>query len=58
MPLLSRIERYLRTTGTAASRFGKDVAGDPRLVSDMRRGRRPHSPLRHRIEAQIAGATK
>ncbi|HTG37488.1 hypothetical protein [Sphingomonas sp.] len=50
MELLNRIEGYLGRTGTAVTGFGRKVAGDPRLVLDMRRGRRPGAPLQARIE--------
>jgi hypothetical protein len=58
MSLLPRIEQYLRKTGKTASRFGKDVAGDPRLVFDMRRGRAPLRNLSNRIEALLIGAAQ
>jgi hypothetical protein len=58
MSILARVERHLRVTGTTPSRFGKDVAGDPRLVFDMRRGRIPNRPMHHRIEARLAGAVQ
>ncbi len=34
-----RVERFLRSSGMAPTRFGRLVARDPRLVFDMRRGR-------------------
>lgn len=49
MHLLRRIEIYLRRSGTAATRFGRDAVNDPRFVFDLRRGRCP----RPRIEARV-----
>ena len=49
MKLLRRIEHYLERSGTAATRFGRDAARDPRFVFDLRRGREP----RPRVEARI-----
>ena len=39
MCLLTIVERHLRQVEVAPSRFGRDVAGDPRFVFDLRRGR-------------------
>jgi hypothetical protein len=39
--LLRRIERYLRRSGTPATRFGREAVRDPRIVKDMRNGREP-----------------
>jgi hypothetical protein len=52
-PIIPRIERYLRETGIAATLFGRLVAGDPRLVSDLRHGRTPGARLSARIECQM-----
>ncbi len=35
----ARVERFLKRSGMAPTRFGRLVARDPRLVFDMRRGR-------------------
>ena len=48
--LLLRIERYLRATRVAPTRFGRDAVGDPWLVSDLRGGR----TLRAKTAARIA----
>lgn len=53
MSLLKRVEEELRRTGVAASRFGREVAGDPRLVHDMRRGRQLGGKLRSRVESYM-----
>lgn len=49
MEVRRRIELYLRRSRTAATRFGRDVAGDPRLVFDIRRGRQLGWPLAMKI---------
>lgn len=54
MTLLREIERHLRRHGTSPSRFGREAARDPRLIPDMRQGRRPGPRLRARIEAYMA----
>lgn len=50
-PILLEIERYLRQHRMSASRFGRDAASDPRLVSDLRKGRDPSSRTVARIRA-------
>ena len=37
--LLTRIGAYCDATGTSVTRFGWDVAKDPKLVSDIKNGR-------------------
>ena len=39
--LLHRVEKYLRATRIAPTRFGRDVLGDSRFVFDLRSGREP-----------------
>lgn len=39
MSLLRRIELYLKQSGTAPARFGRDAVGDPNLMRDLRNGR-------------------
>ena len=51
MHLLRRIEIYLRRSGIAPARFGREAARDPRLVFDLRRGREPRATLKRRLEA-------
>ena len=48
--LLAKIEQFLRNTGMPWTKFGRLVANDPRLVSDMRIGRLPRPDLTSRIE--------
>jgi len=41
MSILRKIESFLRDTGMAPTRFGRDAVRDPRLVFDIRNGREP-----------------
>ena len=50
MPILRKIENFLRNTGMAPTRFGRDAVRDPRLVFDMRNGREPTPRMIRRIE--------
>jgi hypothetical protein len=47
--LRRRVEHFLKRTRISATRLGLDVAGDPRLVFSIRKGRTP----RPRMEAKI-----
>ncbi|WP_425517310.1 hypothetical protein [Sphingomonas colocasiae] len=47
--MLRRIERHLRRFNVAPTRFGRDAAGDPRLVIDLRNGREPGPRMVARI---------
>ncbi|MGE5721573.1 MAG: hypothetical protein ACM3YM_03855 [Sphingomonadales bacterium] len=49
MHLLRRIERHLRASGTAPSRFGRDAVGDPGFVTDLRSGRQPRAATVSRV---------
>jgi hypothetical protein len=51
MHLLSRVERYLRHSGTPPTRFGRDAVSDPRFVFDLRRGREPRERTLRRVAA-------
>jgi hypothetical protein len=53
MTLEHRINRYLRKTGMAPTTFGRRVARDPCLVSDLKRGRCPGEKMCTRIEAVL-----
>lgn len=53
MNLLLAVERHLRRSDLAPSRFGRDVAGDPRFVFDLRRGREPRAATAKRVLAFI-----
>lgn len=54
MNLLPAVERHLRLHQLAPSRFGRIVAGDPRFVFDLRKGREPRAATRDRVLAHIA----
>lgn len=58
MNLLLTVERHLRRTEVPPSRFGRQVAGDPRFVFDLRRGREPRPATCARVLAYIAEAQK
>ena len=51
MELLEQIEAYLAQTHTSPSTFGRLAVGDPRLVADLKSGRRP----RRRTEERLRG---
>lgn len=51
MTVLPRIERFLNRSAMPPTVFGRQVANDPRLVLDMRRGREPGDRMVERIEA-------
>jgi hypothetical protein len=53
MSLLLVVERHLRRSALAPSRFGREVAGDPRFVFDLRKGREPRAATRQRVLAFI-----
>ncbi len=54
MHLLSSIEKYLRRSGTTASRFGREVLGDPGFVEALRRGREPREATVRRVTAYLS----
>ena len=56
MYLLKEVEKYLRQNGTAPTRFGREVLGDPRFVFDLRNGRDPRPRTVDRVLAFL-GAT-
>jgi hypothetical protein len=58
LELLGRIELYLRRSGTAPTRFGRDATRDPRFVFDLRRGRRPRARVEARITAFLDEAER
>ncbi len=53
MTMLSKIEAYLRRTGTRPTRFGRDAVKDPRFVLDLRRGREPGARTCARVQAYL-----
>ena len=56
LTLYRRIARYLRASGTSATRFGLDSAGDPKLVFELRRGRIVRRPLKTKLLAHLKRA--
>ncbi len=54
MTMLIRIDRYLRATGMSPTRFGKLTVNDPRLVTDLKRGRQPGRAIVSRVEKFMA----
>ena len=53
MIILTRIERHLHRTRMSPSSFGRAAIGDPRLVADLRRGRRIGPAIAGKIEAYL-----
>lgn len=51
--LLAAIEAHLAATGKTETAFGVEVANDPSLVSDLRKGRSPRLRLANQIMAAI-----
>lgn len=58
LELLAAIARYLEHTGESQTSFGRRVAGDPSLMTDLRNGRSVGLRLRHRIEAALITTEK
>jgi hypothetical protein len=54
MNLGRRIESYLKATNTPPTRFGRAVAGDPRLVFDLRNGREPGPKMCDRVNRYLS----
>lgn len=53
--LLRAIETGLARAGMTPSRFGREVANDPRLVFDLRRGRQLRTDTESRVRGFLAG---
>jgi hypothetical protein len=51
--LLYDIERFLRQSQIAPTRFGREATGDPRFVFDLRRGREPRPCTEARVRAYL-----
>jgi hypothetical protein len=49
--LLREVEKFLRSTDVAPTRFGRDVMGDPRFVFDLRNGREPRERTVERVRS-------
>lgn len=52
--LIRRIERFLRQTDMAVTKFGRLAAQDARYVLDLRNGRTPRIRTERRVEQFIA----
>ncbi|MEK9211966.1 hypothetical protein [Sphingomonas sp. 2378] len=57
MELLGVIERYLKDSQMPETKFGRLAVNDPRLVSDLRKGREPGPSMIERVTRFIAGKT-
>ena len=51
MHLLREVEKFLRQSDVAPTRFGREAVGDPRFVFDLRRGRDPRPATVARVLA-------
>ena len=51
MHLLREIEKFIRRSDIAPTRFGREAVGDPRFVFDLRRGRDPRPRTVARVRA-------
>jgi hypothetical protein len=47
------VEKFLRRSDIAPTRFGRDAMGDPRFVFDLRNGRDPRPETVERIRAYL-----
>lgn len=54
MTMLRTVEKFLRETGMAPTRFGRNAVRDPRIVLDMRNGREPTERMCRRLSHYIA----
>lgn len=58
MELLEQVESYLARTKVPPSTFGRLAVGDPRLVGDLRSGRRLRPSTQERLEQYLAQGIK
>lgn len=58
MHLLREVEKYLRQSEVAPTRFGRDAVGDPRFVFDLRNGRDPRPTTIARVRAYLEGTAQ
>jgi hypothetical protein len=49
--LLRQVEKFLRQSDIAPTRFGREAVGDPRFVFDLRNGRDPRPQTVERVRA-------
>jgi len=54
--LLRNVEKFLKTSNIAPTRFGRDVVGDPRFVFDLRNGREPRAKTVARVMTYLEAA--
>ena len=50
MPLLRKIEIFLKETNLPWTKFGRLSVRDPRFVEDLRNGRQPGKTVSDRVE--------
>tara|TARA_R110002124_G_C8877800_1_gene508184 strand:+ start:996 stop:1184 length:189 start_codon:yes stop_codon:yes gene_type:complete len=50
MPLLRKIEIFLKETNMPWTKFGRLSVRDPRFVEDLRNGRQPGKTVSDRVE--------
>lgn len=53
MHVLREVEKFLVRSNIAATRFGREVMGDPRFVFDLRNGREPRPQTISRVRAYL-----
>lgn len=53
MELLEQIEAYLEQNGVSPSTFGRSAVRDPRLVTDLRSGRRVRRSTEERLRRYL-----
>ena len=51
--LLREVEKFLRRSDLAPTRFGREAVGDPRFVFDLRNGRDPRPTTVARVLAYL-----
>jgi hypothetical protein len=56
MNMLIDVDRFLRRTNTAPTRFGREAVNDPRFVFDIRRGRECGGKVRARVYNYMSAA--
>lgn len=52
----SEVEAFIASSGVTPTQFGKEFAGDPLFVFQLRKGREPRTETRQRILDAMAGA--
>ena len=53
MHLLREVEKFLRQSDVAPTRFGREAVGDPPFVFDLRNGRDPRPTTVARVLAYL-----